>query len=149
MTDVYAEISQSNYDIANDKLELDEINNLLPADFTLIEERIGDNSAIYYSPKRHEIVLSFKGTTPTKLVDIQEDIIDVGGSLAQPSGQDGRYMEEVAKDYNKIQSKEGRNQLKKSLSSSGLSSPSASIIIILSKFSFSLIYFNPAAIHRW
>ena len=117
MTDVYAEIAQSNYDIEKDKLELDEINNLLPADFTLIEERIGDNSAIYYSPKRHEIVLSFKGTTPTKLVDIQDDIIDVGGSLFQPSGQDGRYMEEVAKDYNKIQSKEGRNQLKKSLSS--------------------------------
>ena len=119
MTDVYAEISQSNYDIANDKLELDEINNLLPADFTLIEERIGDNSAIYYSPKRHEIVLSFKGTTPTKLVDVQEDIIDVGGSIFPftQTAKDGRYMEEVAKDYNKIQSKEGRNQLKKSLSS--------------------------------
>jgi len=115
MTDVYAEISQSNYHIADDKLEFEEVNNLLPEDFTLVEERIGDNSAIYYSPKRHEIVLSFKGTS--KLVDVQEDIIDVGGSLFQPSGQDGRYMEEVAKDYNKVKSKEGRNQLKKSLSS--------------------------------
>ena len=107
MTDVYAEIAQSNYDIEKDKLELDEINNLLPADFTLIEERIGDNSAIYYSPKRHEIVLSFKGTTPTKLVDVQEDIIDVGGSIFPftQTAKDGRYMEEEAKDYNKIQSK--------------------------------------------
>ena len=84
MTDVYAEISQSNYHIADDKLEFEEVNNLLPEDFTLVEERIGDNSAIYYSPKRHEIVLSFKGTS--KLVDVQEDIIDVGGSLFQPSG---------------------------------------------------------------
>ena len=37
--------------------------------------------------------------------------------------------------------------LKKSFSSSGLSSPSASITITRSKYSFLQIYFNPAAIH--
>ena len=40
-----------------------------------------------------------------------------------------------------------RNQIKKSFSSSGRSSPSASITITRSKSSFSHIYFSPAAIH--
>lgn len=111
--DVYVEIAQSNYDLVGEDYSLDEVNHLLPQDFVVVEEKSGDNSAVFYSPSRNEIVLSFKGTTT--FTDVREDIIDVGGSLL--SANDGKYMEQIAKDYNQGKTKQGRKELKKSLSS--------------------------------
>lgn len=110
--DLYSQIAETPY-LHNKGMDLQEINNNLPEDYTIIEETLPKenepkDSLMLYSPDKHEIVFVIKGTTITDYKEVREDF-EIFRDFVKESqvfksrSHDIRHgtLVQTAKEYNK------------------------------------------------